>query len=65
MESTDALDLHAMARDTFATQADADGWLREKHPMLEDLSPLEVAQTQAGAQRVAEMLTAIKWGGVV
>lgn len=61
----DVLDLAEIARDTFKVPADADAWMREKHPLLDGLSPLKAAQTKAGAKRVNEILTAIKWGGVV
>nr|WP_276595349.1 MbcA/ParS/Xre antitoxin family protein [Roseateles albus] len=54
-----------MARDTFKTEADADGWMREEHPLLDGQSPFMAAQTKAGAKRVSEILTAIKWGGAV
>jgi uncharacterized protein (DUF2384 family) len=62
---SDAAELAAMARDTFKTEADADGWMREEHPLLDGQSPFMAAQTKAGAKRVSEILTAIKWGGAV
>jgi uncharacterized protein (DUF2384 family) len=58
-------ELVAMAQDSFNTQIDAAGWMNTPHPLLDGMSPRDAAQTQAGAKRVAEILTAIKWGGVV
>jgi len=63
--SARTVDLVAMAHDTFKTKADAEGWLHKDHPLLDGLSPLRAAQTPAGAKRVSEILTALKWGGVV
>ncbi|MGS0754142.1 antitoxin Xre/MbcA/ParS toxin-binding domain-containing protein [Roseateles sp. GG27B] len=59
------LELDQMACDTFETEADAAKWLRNPHPMLEGETPLEAAKTSYGAESVKEILTAIKWGGVV
>ncbi len=59
------LELDAMARDTFETKEEAAAWLRQPHPMLEGEMPLECAKSGFGAQRVKDMLTAVKYGGVV
>ncbi len=58
-------DLERMAIDTFGTIEDASGWLRRPHPMLDEISPLEMSQTEAGAQRVKAILVAIRYGGVL
>ncbi|WP_395458148.1 antitoxin Xre/MbcA/ParS toxin-binding domain-containing protein [Acidovorax delafieldii] len=40
-------------------------WLRRGHAILEGETPLEWAQPWYGAQRVKELLVALKHGGVV
>lgn len=57
--------LRTLAADVFESVAEADGWLRRPHPLLDGLAPLEHAETTAGAQRVLDMLVALKHGGVV
>lgn len=59
------LELGQMAADTFETEDEASAWLRRPHPMLEGDSPLELAKTSFGAQRVKDILIAIRYGGVV
>ena len=59
------LELDQMACDTFESDAEASGWLRQPHPMLDGETPLEAAKTGYGAQRVKDILLAIKYGGVV
>ena len=59
------LELHAMAVGTFETEAEASAWLTRAHPMLEGETPLVVAKSSFGAQRVKDILLAIKYGGVV
>ena len=59
------LEIDQMAADTFEDEAQASEWLRRSHPMLEDETPLEAAKTSYGAQRVRDILVAIKYGGVV
>lgn len=59
------LELEQMACDTFETDADASGWLRRPHPLLDGETPLEAARTGYGAQRVKDILLAIQYGGVV
>ena len=59
------LELAQMAADTFETEDESAAWLRRPHPMLDGDSPLELAKTSYGAQRVKDMLLAIKYGGVV
>lgn len=59
------IELDQMACDTFDSDADASGWLRRPHPMLDGETPLEAARTGYGTQRVKDILLAIKYGGVV
>ncbi len=59
------LELGQMAADTFETEDEASAWLRCPHPMLDGDSPLESAKTSFGAQRVKDILMAIRYGGVV
>jgi uncharacterized protein (DUF2384 family) len=59
------LELGQMAADTFETEDEASAWLRRAHPVLEGDSPLEAAKTSFGAQRVKDILIAIRYGGVV
>lgn len=59
------LELDAMARDTFETQEEAAAWLRQPHPMLDGETPLDCAKSSFGAERVKDILNAVKYGGVV
>jgi|SRR5450830_200315 len=59
------LELDEIANDTFESEEAALGWLRRAHPMLEGESPLQAAKTSFGAQRVKDILIALKYGGVV
>jgi uncharacterized protein (DUF2384 family) len=56
-------ELEAFALDVFATEQGAHAWLKSGHPLLGE-SPIDAASTSYGAQRVREILTAIKYGGV-
>jgi putative toxin-antitoxin system antitoxin component (TIGR02293 family) len=59
------LELDQMACDTFESDTEASRWLRQAHPMLDGETPLQAARTGYGAQRVKDILLAIKYGGVV
>jgi putative toxin-antitoxin system antitoxin component (TIGR02293 family) len=59
------LELEQMAADTFSTPEEAAQWLRRPHPMLDHEAPLECAKSAFGAQRVKDILVALKYGGVV
>jgi len=59
------LELDQMAADTFETEAESCDWLRKPHPMLDGETPLECAKSSYGAQRVKDILLAIKYGGVL
>ncbi len=58
-------ELERMAADTFATSESASQWLQKPHPVLDDKTPLQIAQTEEGAMRVKAVLIAIKYGGVI
>jgi putative toxin-antitoxin system antitoxin component (TIGR02293 family) len=57
-------ELEALSLDVFASEQAAHEWLKKEHPILGE-SPIDAASTSYGAQRVREILTAIKHGGVV
>jgi putative toxin-antitoxin system antitoxin component (TIGR02293 family) len=59
------LELEQMAADTFSTPEEAALWLRRPHPMLDNEAPLACAKSAFGAQRVKDILVALKHGGVV
>jgi len=59
------LELAQMSTDTFETEEEASAWLRRPHPMLDGDSPLELAKTSYGTQRVKDILIALRYGGVV
>lgn len=59
------LELDDLAKGTFESPEEAAAWLRRSHPMLDGESPLECAKSGYGAQRVKDILVAIKYGGVV
>lgn len=59
------LELDAMARDTFETDEEAAAWLQQPHPMLDGETPLDCAKSGFGAERVKDILNAVKYGGVV
>lgn len=58
-------ELYELAIEVFATEAEALEWLQRPHPILDGSTPLEIALTPTGAQRVKGVLAAIKYGGVV
>jgi len=58
------LELDQLAVDTFETENEARHWLRKPHPMLDGDDPMSAAKTSYGAQRVKDILTAVKYGGV-
>ena len=59
------IELDQLAIDTFETEAEAMQWLRKPHPMLDGDDPLTAARTSFGAQRVKDILVAVRYGGVV
>jgi putative toxin-antitoxin system antitoxin component (TIGR02293 family) len=56
-------EMEALAADVFTSDEAAHGWLKTPHPLLGE-TPIDAASTSYGAQRVREILTAIKYGGV-
>ncbi len=58
-------ELEGLAQDVFETEHAAHEWLKAEHPSLEGESPLQAAGTSFGAQRVREILAAIKYGAPV
>ena len=58
------LELGQMAAYTFETEEKAFAWLHRPHPMREGDSSLELAKTGCGAQRVKDILLAIRYGVV-
>lgn len=58
------IELDQLAIDTFETEAEAMQWLRRPHPMLDGDDPLTAARTSFGAQRVKDILVALRYGGV-
>jgi putative toxin-antitoxin system antitoxin component (TIGR02293 family) len=58
------IELDQLATETFETVAEAAQWLRKPHPMLDGEAPLSAARTSFGAQRVRDILLAIRYGGV-
>lgn len=59
------LELQCIAEDTFDTVDAASAWLRCGHPMLDCETPFDLAKSAYGSERVKEVLTALKYGGVV
>jgi uncharacterized protein (DUF2384 family) len=58
-------ELVSLARETFETSGEARAWLRQPHPMLGGDSPVAYSKSRTGAQRVKDILIAIKHSGVV
>ena len=46
----------------FDDKQKANRWLRESLGVLDDKSPLELAQTESGARLVEQLLAKIDWG---
>ena len=59
------LELDAMAGNIFETREEASAWLLQPHPMLNEQTPLDCAKSSSGAERVKDILNAVKHGGVV
>lgn len=54
--------VQAMAEDVFGDAVRANRWLREGLSVLGGLSPLDLAETDAGARVVERLLATIDWG---
>jgi putative toxin-antitoxin system antitoxin component (TIGR02293 family) len=59
------LELDRLAEEVLASPEEAAAWLSRAHPMLDGETPLECAKSAFGAQRVKDILVALKYGGVV
>ena len=58
-------DIQRLAEDVFESNEFSLIWLHQSHPMLDGESPLQAGETSFGAQKVRDILIAIKYGGVV
>jgi putative toxin-antitoxin system antitoxin component (TIGR02293 family) len=54
--------IQALAEDVFGDPPKANRWLREGLNILDNKSPLEIAQTEAGGRLVEQLLAKIDWG---
>jgi putative toxin-antitoxin system antitoxin component (TIGR02293 family) len=54
--------VQALAEDVFGDVVKANRWLRERLGILSGRAPLELAQTDAGARVVEQILAKIDWG---
>jgi putative toxin-antitoxin system antitoxin component (TIGR02293 family) len=54
--------IQTMAEDVFGNTERGNQWLREPLGILRDKAPLELAQTEAGARVVEQILAKIDWG---
>jgi putative toxin-antitoxin system antitoxin component (TIGR02293 family) len=54
--------IQALAEDVFGHVEQANRWLREGLGIMNGKSPLDVAQTEAGARVVEQILAKIDWG---
>ena len=52
----------AIALDVWASEEDAEVFMRKPHSLLNGKAPLEVAQTEDGAAEVVSILRSIFWG---
>jgi len=54
--------LMALAEDVWENTEDARAFMNEAHPMLEERTPLEMAETELGARRVERLLVKLEYG---
>ncbi len=54
--------IQALAEDVLGNAEKANRWLREALRVLDDKTPLDVAQTDSGARVVEQILAKIDWG---
>jgi putative toxin-antitoxin system antitoxin component (TIGR02293 family) len=54
--------LMAMAEEVWENVEDARAFMNEAHPMLDERSPLEMAETELGARRVERLLMKLEYG---
>ena len=53
-------DIEKLANEVFETEAEAWRWLNRPHPMFDDRTPLQAAETSSGTNHVKEVLLSIK-----
>jgi putative toxin-antitoxin system antitoxin component (TIGR02293 family) len=54
--------LMAMAEEVWENVEDARAFMNEAHPLLDERSPLEMAETELGARRVERLLMKLEYG---
>jgi putative toxin-antitoxin system antitoxin component (TIGR02293 family) len=54
--------IHSLAEKVFGDADKADRWMRQPLGILGHKAPLEVAQTEAGARIIEQILAKIDWG---
>lgn len=59
-----SLELQCLAEITFGSFEAASEWLHRRHPMLEGETPNDWAKSACGAERVKEILVALRCGGL-
>ena len=57
-------ELDRLAQEAFDSLEEAAEWMCRPHPMLDGEAPRDCAKSSSGAQRVKDILVAIKFGGV-
>ncbi|CAN5218257.1 hypothetical protein BH20GEM2_BH20GEM2_16730 [soil metagenome] len=51
----------SLAEKVWENRTDAQAFLNEPHPMIDDSTPLEAAATESGARRVERLLVELKY----
>jgi putative toxin-antitoxin system antitoxin component (TIGR02293 family) len=54
--------LMALAESVWENEDDARAFMNEPHPLLEERSPIDVAQTEVGARRIERILMELEYG---
>jgi len=57
--------IQSVAEDVFGDAQKANRWLHEKLEILHGNSPIELAQTESGAQAIERILARIDWGAAL
>ena len=57
-------DLEKFAMEVFLSTDDIERWFAKPHPLLNGETPLRMATTKTGAEKVRSLLVAIKYGGL-
>lgn len=53
-----------LAEETFENAFEARSWLARPHPLLGGATPLQLAKTEVGSEKVRALLVSTKYGGV-